>query len=168
MQLEELRQQEDDDDEGVLMEEEPSLAFSKAQPTYQAPAGKPQPKRKGTGKGPGNKKPKTAAAPPPPPPPITFPAQAWLSPEDGDARVMRVKPTEKSSYLDGDWGQETFLTPQFLIQPGESFEVLKEENDFFQCKWKDFYGWLRTKTVSFIDPECESLICSLLLSLTSI
>jgi hypothetical protein len=65
---------------------------------------------------------------------------------------MRTKSREKCAYLDGDWGDETLLTAQFLIRPGESLSVLKEENDFYLCEWNDFRGWLRTSSVSFLDP----------------
>jgi hypothetical protein len=98
------------------------------------------------------------AAPAPSPPARTFPAQGWLVPDDEGGRVMRMQPKEKSSYLDGDWGEETQLTEQFLIQPGETLNVLKEQNGFFNCEWKGVYGWLRSTTVAFADPSVEGAL----------
>jgi hypothetical protein len=71
-----------------------------------------------------------------------------------------VQPKEKAAYLDGDWGEETQLTEQFLIQPGETLKVLKEKNGFFNCEWKGVYGWLRTTTVAFADPSVEGALAT--------
>jgi hypothetical protein len=79
--------------------------------------------------------------------------EVWLNPADGEARVMRLHPREKSPYLDGDWGEETGLTKQFLIQPGEELEYVKAKGGFYQCKWNGIYGWLRTESISFKRPS---------------
>jgi hypothetical protein len=89
-----------------------------------------------------------------------FPQSGRLAPEDDLPRVLRSKPSSKSPYLDESYaGEETSLTPLFLIPVGKSMTVLKEVDGFYLVdaelggkRGGATRGWLRATSVELSEP----------------